>query len=476
LVWTSLESFALSGLSLISLAVFARFLSPAEFGLAAIALAIVQGLTVPVELLFRDALIQRKDLQDIQVNSAFTVSVGLGTALCGGCWLFAELIERWLREPQLGHVLKWMSLSLIGMGFGSVVVAMQRRKLEFRSLAVRSLLGRASSAVVAISLAFMGAGVWSLVAQQVLLVCLGTLTLWVLTSERPRFQLSWSAARELMAFGWATTLYNGLFMAVPRVFMVMLGGYLGSASVGMLSLAFRGLDMLRDLLAGALSQIATPLFSRIRDDRNALLDAYSRSVELTALVAFPIFVGLAVCSQEVVSIVFGKQWTAATPYFAVVALLTLPFFLRLFSPSMLTAIGKPSGPIWQCATELAYVTIGMLAIGRGSLNLAVAVWATRILFSIPVDVWMLKRWCGIGYNQQLRGVYVPALAASGMGLLALSLKGVLRPSLSPQLRILPIGLVGATSYVALLLLLDRQLVKQFLNFVRQSVQARSSRG
>ena len=182
LVWTSLESFALSGLSLISLAVFARFLSPAEFGLAAIALAIVQGLTVPVELLFRDALIQRKDLQDIQVNSAFTVSVGLGAALCGGCWLCSpSLIERWLREPQLGHVLKWMSLSLIGMGFGSVVVAMQRRKLEFRALALRSLLGRASSAVVAISLAFMGAGVWSLVAQQVLLVCLGTLTLWALT-------------------------------------------------------------------------------------------------------------------------------------------------------------------------------------------------------------------------------------------------------------------------------------------------------
>ena len=89
---------------------------------------------------------------------------------------------------------------------------------------------------------------------------------------------------------------------------------------------------------------------------------------------------------------------------------------------------------------------------------------------------MLKRWCGIGYNQQLRGVYVPALAAAGMGLLALSLKTVLRPSLSPQLRILPIGLVGAVSYVALLLLLGRQLVKQFLNFVRQSVQARSSRG
>jgi PST family polysaccharide transporter len=476
LVWTSLESFALSGLSLISLVVFARFLSAEEFGVAAVALAIVQGLTVPVELLFRDALIQRAALRDIDVNSAFTVSVVLGVSLCGGCWLFADLLERAFGEPHLGHVLKWMSLSLIGMGFGSVVVAMQRRKLEFRALALRSLLGRAGSAVVAVSMAFLGAGVWSLVVQQVLLVCLGTLTLWVLTAERPRFQLSWSAARELMAFGWSSTLYNGLFMAVPRVFMVMLGGYLGSASVGMLSLAFRGLDMLRDLLANALSQIAMPLFARIREDRETLVDAYHRSVQLTSLVAYPIFVGLAVCSDQVVSIVFGKQWQAATPYFASVALLTLPFFLRLYSPSLLTAIGKPSATVWQSATELAYVTIGMLLIGRGSLPIAVTVWATRLLFSVPVDIWMVKRWLGMDWNQQLRGAYVPALAAAAMGGAAFLVKTSLPRSLSPQLQIVPIALVGMASYVSILLLLDRELVKQFLGFVRQSIRARGSRG
>jgi O-antigen/teichoic acid export membrane protein len=475
LVWTSLESFALSGLSLISLVVFARFLTAEQFGVAAIALAIVQGLTVPVELLFHDALIQRKDLEEIHVNSAFTMSAVLGTSLCGCCWLFADMVERAMGEPHLGQVLKWMSLSLIGMGFGSVVVAMQRRKLEFRALALRSLLGRAGSAVVAISLAFFGAGVWSLVAQQVLLVCLGTLTLWAMTADRPHFGFSWLKARELLAFGWFSTLHNVLFMAVPRVFMVLLGGYLGSASVGMLSLAFRGLDMLRDLLAGALNQVAMPMFSRIREDRNALFDAYGRSVQLTALVTYPIFVGLSVCSSEVVTIVFGKQWQAAAPYFVIVALMTLPFFLRLYSPAMLTAIGKPSAPVWQSAAELAYVFAGMLLVGRGSVTLAMTVWASRLLVSIPVDLWMLKRWFGMDYNRQLRGVYVPALAAGGMGCMVLLVKHFLLQSLSPQLRIVPIGLVGLASYVSILLLLDRELVKQFLSFVGQSLQARRSR-
>jgi PST family polysaccharide transporter len=81
LVWTSLESFTLSGLSLISLFIFARLLSREDFGVAAIALAIVQLLTVPVELLFHDALVQRKELDALYVDSAFTFSVVLGIVL-----------------------------------------------------------------------------------------------------------------------------------------------------------------------------------------------------------------------------------------------------------------------------------------------------------------------------------------------------------------------------------------------------------
>ncbi|HEX4351618.1 MAG TPA: oligosaccharide flippase family protein, partial [Polyangiales bacterium] len=418
---------------------------------------------------------QRKDVEDIHINSAFTVSVIMGCTFCGGCWLFSDLIEKRMGEPHLGEVLRWMSFSLVGMGFGSVVVAMQRRRLEFRALALRSLLGRAGSAVVAISCAFIGAGVWSLVVQQVLLVCLGTLTLWILTSERPHFQVSWKATNELWGFGWKTTMHNVLNVAVPRSFMVLLGGYLGTESVGLLSLAFRGLDMLRDLLASALSQVALPLFARMRDDRPALYSAYGRSVQLTALVTYPIFVGMAVSSEEVISIVFGKQWIAATPYFTVVALLTLPFYLRLFSPAVLVVAGQPLAPVYQLAVELAYVVGGMLLIGRGSLALALGVWASRVLFSVPVDAWLVKRYSGMDYRHQMRGALTPALAAAGMACVVLLVKNLLLQSISERLRIVPIGIVGLATYVSLLLVLDRELVKQFIGFVGQSLEARRSR-
>ncbi|HVZ33296.1 MAG TPA: lipopolysaccharide biosynthesis protein [Polyangiaceae bacterium] len=474
LVWTSLESFALSGLSLVSLFVFARLLSAEEFGLAAVSLAIIQVLTVPVELLFHDALIQRSELEPAHVNSAFTVSVGLGVSLCAACWLCADGVEALLREPQLGSVLRWMSLSLVGSGFGSVVAAMQRRKLEFRSLALRSMIGRAGSAVIAITLALFGAGLWSLVVQQVLLVCLASLMLWLLADERPRFYFRWRPTRELLGFGLFVTFCQLLLVFIPRIFMVLVGGYLGTASAGLLSLAFRGLDMLRDLLASAVGQVAMPLFARLRDSAEALFDAYNRSVQLTALVSYPLFVGLAVCADEVVAVAFGPQWSAAAPYFAVVALLALDTFTRMYSLPLLQAFGRPGAPIIGLVVEAVYIALGMTLYGRDSTAHAMAVWASRVLICAPVEMWVQRQATNMSLGRQLRGAGKPLVAAVVMGCAVRAIAQLLPAAWPPAIRLVPMVLTGAVIYVATVGLLDRALIAQLLRFVGQSTESSTS--
>jgi len=474
LVWTSLESFALSGLSLISLFVFARLLSASDFGITAVALAIVQLLTVPVELLFHDALIQRKELEPIHVNSAFTASVALGATLCAGCWLGADALERWMGEPHLGRVLQWMSFSLVGMGFGSVLVAMQRRNLQFRSLALRSVLGRSGSAVIAISLAYFGCGLWSLVVQQVLLVCLGTLVLWTLAEERPRLQIAWGPTRDLLRFGVFPTVNQVLGISIQRIFMILVGGYLGSETVGIFSLAFRGIDMLRDLLAGAVAQIAMPLFSKLRDDRDALFAAYNRSVQHTTLVTYPVFVGLAVCAQDVVSIAFGKAWTTAAPYFAVVALLNLRFFLRMYSAPLLRAVGKPLVPIMDVVAQNVFTAIAMFWFGRRSIDYAMLAWALRVVITGPFDFWLTRRAIDMSYRRQLDGAGLPALAAGVMAVVVLLFKQWLPDSLAPAIRLVPLVLVGAAVYMSTILLVDRERIRLLISFVGHTTETRRS--
>ncbi|MET0287279.1 MAG: lipopolysaccharide biosynthesis protein [Polyangiales bacterium] len=472
LVWTSLESFALSGLSLISLVVFARLLSAEQFGVVAVALAIVQVLTVPVELTFHDALIQRTELAPEHVDSAFTTSLGLGTLLCAGCWLLAGSVERWVGQPGVGDVLRWMSLSLIGSGFGSVLVAMQRRKLEYRSLAIRSVIGRGGSAVVALTLAVMGYGVWSLVVQQVLLVCLAAALLWLLADERPRLRWAWLPTKQLLRFGVFSTSFQLLMILVSRVYMVLVGAYLGAESAGLLSLSFRGVDMLRDLLSGAVSQIAMPLFSRLRETREQLFDAYDRSIELTTLCTYPVFVGLAVCAQEVITVAFGPQWQGASPYFAIIALLTLEAFLRMYAATMLQAVGRPDSASVVVLGELICVVVGMMTLGRLSLEWALAVWAGRLAICLPVDVWLLRYITGLGAWRQFRGAWLPLLSATVMGVGVYFAKQQWLLELPPTVRLWPMVALGAVLYVLTMWLTGKQRVLQLVDFAKQSLQRR----
>jgi O-antigen/teichoic acid export membrane protein/capsular polysaccharide biosynthesis protein len=466
LAWTTLESAALSGLSLISLVVLSRYLSPREFGVAAIALGLVQLLNVPVEVFFHDVLIRHDKATESHFHSAFSATLALGVLLSGSCWLFAPWLARIMGEPMLGTVLPWMSLSLVGMAFGSTLMADQRRKLHFRALALRSLVGRATAAVVAIAMAIRGYGVWALVAQQVLLVSLGSATLWIASAWRPKLRLRSSDLRELTGFGLHSTLSTFLGLSIQRVFLLLVGGYMGSYVVGCFSLVFRVTDMLRDLMAGAVSQLALPLFARVQNDSTRLVQVYTQALRLTFFAICPIFVLVACCAHDIVAVGFGQKWTQVEAYLSISALLALPFFARVYTGPMFRAVGRAGLPNVALTLQVAYLSIAMLVFGRYAPVYAMTVWVVRVLVTTPIDVWLLKRATGMTAMQQSAGTLQPLIAAAGMAVLVLSIGQEDLQTLPALTRLFVEGAIGITSYVCLMLLMDRTLTKQFFSFLQ----------
>jgi PST family polysaccharide transporter len=473
LAWTTLESAALSGLSLISLVVLSRYLSPREFGVAAIALGIVQLMNVPVEVLFHDVLIRNNTATESHFNSAFSATLVLSLLLSGMCWLCAGWLARAMGEPVLATVLPWMSLSLIGMAFGSTLMADQRRKLHFRALAVRSLVGRGTAAIVAITMAVRGWGVWALVAQQVLLVSLGSATLWMASAWRPKLRFQLSDLRELLGFGLHSTLSTFLALSVQRVFLLLVGGYMGSYVVGCFSLVFRVTDMLRDLLAGAVSQLALPLFARVQNDRTRLAQVYTQGLRLTFFATCPIFVLVACCAHDIVTVGFGQMWTQVETYLSLCALMTLPFFARVYTGPMFRAVGRAGLPNVALTVQVAYLAIAMLVFGRYAPAYAMAVWVSRLLVGTPLDIWLLKRATGMTVTQQFAGTLQPLIAAAGMAVLVVAVGQGQLQGLPPMTRLFIEGSIGLTSYLCLMLLMERTLTKQFFSFLRQASALRA---
>lgn len=462
LVWTSLESFGVSGISLISIVVYARFLTPSELGIAAIALSVVQLVNIPVEVLFHDALVQRKESTERHFDTAFTVSVLLGLLLMGGCWFGAEWFSHVMKTPAVAPVLQGMSLSLPFLGFASALIARQRRAMEFRPLAIRSVAGRTLGGIAGIVLAIAGAGVWSLVAQQVLTVTFSTIFLWILTTNRMRFRIHWSDCRELISFGLFPTLFTFLGVSIQRIYMLMVGAFFGSHIVGYFDLAFRIVNTSRDLFFGAVSQLSLPMFARLQEHRQSLTTAYFSATQFTSAFMFPLFVGLAVSSSELVTLVFGARWQEAVPIVTTLAVLTVHFFARMYSAPMMNAAGRPSFPIYAMVLQVVFVVFGMLFIGRASFHWAIVIWVARLAVSIPVDMVMLKRATRLGLRDQIRGLPVLLLCTAGMSLAVLAVKYWLALAWPISARLTLMVGVGALVYPVLLWLIDPALVRRVL--------------
>lgn len=465
LMWSTLESVGLSGLSFIALVVFSRFLSPIEFGVASMSLAVIQVLGIFVEVGFQDALVQKPDIDQRHFDTAFVVSTFVGLLLCCSCWLFADYFSEITGEPKAGEVLQWMSLSLPLSGMGASLIAHQRRELQFKNLALRSLVGRLAAAVIGIGLAVSGAGVWSLVAQQVLMVGLSTASLWLLSSFRPRVSFSSDSLRSLATFWIKTVLATSLVFSIQRVFMLMMGTRYGAESAGYVNLAFRAVDMLRDLMAGAISQLALPFFAKSQDDKKRLLSHYSQAIYLTCTVMYPIFALIAIMTPEIINVVFGSRWQPAAPFIVVMCVLTFQFFPRMFSTPLMTSLGYPQYPIPSQIIQLAVITIGMTTFGASSLNWAVAVWALRLVITTPIDMYRLKLATGLTFSEQLNGVplvFGITTIAAGLTWMVCAYGLAIQ---SDVVRLVSASAIGATTYLLLTFQFNRRGLKQLIDLM-----------
>lgn len=463
MAWTALESFGVSGLSIIGLIIIARCVSPEELGIAAMALSIVQLLNIPVEFLFMDALIRKKDAEQIDYDTAYCVSVASGIFLSLLCWLLSEPVAHLFNMPALAPVLAWMGLSIAATGFGSVIIARQRREMEFRALAIRSFAGRLIGVGGAIAVALMGGGAWAIVAQQVLMVSCSSAVLWLQSTRRPSLRFSYTHFIDLARFGKNTVAIVGINYSIQRLFTLFVGAGLSSAAAGYINLAFRVVDILRDIVSGVVIQLALPMFTRTSEDKEKTKHIYGKATALTCTITYPLFAGLALCSADFITFVFGVQWTEAAPCVTLLALLTLVHFSRLYSNSILTANGYPHLPVLPDLGALVVIVICTPLFGTASLMAAIGVWALRLCVSLPIDVYNIRKVFSIGTAQQFSGALKPLISCVAMAGTVIALHSVLG-NYSIFMRLAMEATAGALTYAAVLLLIDRQRIADIMHF------------
>lgn len=465
-VWSALESWGGQAISLVVFFLLARILGPKAFGLVALASIFISFVGMFLDQGFSTAIIQRHELEAGHLDTAFWVNLGISLLLTIFGIFAAGLIANLFDEQQLIPIIRWLSLSFLINGFGSVQNAIFQRNLVFKTLAVRSLVATTLGGVVGVVMAFSDLGVWSLVGKQLVDQLVRVLVLWLASDWRPGFNASAKQFRELFSFGVNMVGIKIINFLNMRADDLLIGYFLGSVELGYYSVAYRLLLVMIQLLTGIVTKVAMPTFSKLQEEPEKLRGAFYTVTQLTSLISFPIFLGMAALAPELISLVFGEKWLPSIRVMQILAFNGIYSSVISFSGIIITAIGKPSlnlkvGAIHSVANVIGFA----IAVHWGIIAVA-STFVIRGYLLAPIRLFLLKKLVGIELIAYFRQYTAPLAAAVAMLFVILGIKYFLNSLISPYILLAICILTGFFIYTLTVRFIAPKLFQKVLDLVK----------
>lgn len=455
--WAIVDSLGVGLLGFLTLAIMSRVLTPGDFGSVAFAQAIVLMTQLVIALGINEALIQRRPINMLHVDSAFWVSLcsGLvGFIFCAGIGLY---FIYFMQQTLVGTILIIEGSACLFTGLNLLPSAMLDRKLRTKAIARRTVAGRLTYCLVAIGLAVSGFGVWSIVIAGVIQNIILTLIFWRGLQRWPQRRFSMSHAKQLVAFGFPVMLEGAQWAFLTRGFNLLVGALHGLNILGLISVAFKATDALSNIIGSVAGRIGLPLFSSMQEDRERLKRSFMQVTQVMAFVSTPIFVGLALTAQLWVPLLLGDKWSDAIAMIAVICLVWVTSFTRIFVSPYLRALGHPRALLLPglCASICTIAAV-LLTANHAPIFIILA-WSCRVAVTYPMGLFLLKKYAGISVAQQLKPVLMPFVCTAFMAACVAAVQfGIAEAGWSRLPLLLLSVTVGAVSYAAIVLLMYRK--------------------
>lgn len=449
---------ALVGLGTVVL--LSRYLAPSEFGLFAFVFFFVTFAQILGDSGMRSALVVRQDASDLEEDSVFWLSIGIGMVLTTLTLIFAADIARLFNEPALVWPLQAVAIVFVLNSVRSVPQAQLERSFKFQSLAISEVAASVSGAAVAIGLALAGEGVMALVGQQLTMALVPSVLNLRAAGYRPQLRFSFAAVRPLLGFGGSVTLAGMLQFLAGNIDRPIVGARLSATDLGMLSVAQQVVLTPLRIVVNNVRQISFPIMASIQNENQRILAAHASSLHAVMLAMGPLCFGLSAVSEPAVRVLLGPQWTRAGDVIGIAAITAL-----------ITAMGGLNNAIFASKGRGTYMlNMAIFALAANSLLLwftvpygLIVIVLGRLLYvsvALLVDTHFLSRQLGCRRRDLVLCFVRPLLASMMMAAAVAAIDRLwLAGQASAVLRLLLLVPAGALLYAGALWLVDRDKVR-----------------
>lgn len=359
LFWVAFGRGGRAILQLLVLAILARLLTPADFGVVSAGMVVIGLSSIFSQLGLGPALVQRPTLEPRHVQAAFTASVFFGLLVGAGIWLAAPMAAAFFRIGAVEPVLRVLAWTFPLKGIAVVSESLLQRDFKFRWLANREVASYGLGyGLVGVTLAWIGAGVWALVGANMAQAALSTGLLVVARPPSIRLRIDRSALRELAVFGSGFTIAKIANHIALQGDNLVVGRWLGPAALGIYGRAYHLMASPASLFGDVLDNVLFPAMSKVQGQAERLATAYRRGISLVALVMLPASALLLVLAPELVHLLLGAKWSAVIAPFQILALGMLFRTSYKLSDSICRATGAVYRRAWRQGVYAFLVVCG----------------------------------------------------------------------------------------------------------------------
>lgn len=471
-LWNFTELMLRRGAGGVTTIILAWFLSPDDFGLIAMMAVFLGFANVLVDAGMSQALIRKKSVSSIELDSAFYINILLGLIIYWALFLSAPLIANFYKQDILHELIRVASLSVVINALSVVQRSILTRDLKFKLQMRVSLPATVLSGIVAIVLAFLGYGVWALVSQVILQALLNSFFYWRLQLWRPNLAFSWSAVRVLFSFSGYLIIANSTNIPFKNMYVIVIAKLFSTSIAGLYFFAEKIRDLMLEQLVSSIQTVTYPTLARLQEEPERLKNGYRQVISVMTFLLFPVLVFLSVFVEALFDLFMPSAWQGAAVYLQLMCIAALLNPLHATNVNILKVKGR-SDLVLTLGIFKKFVAILMLlfTFRYGIVGIILGQIASSVIAYLP-NSFFSKQLINYSSLEQLSD-FIPSLLLSGViGGILFYLQLFLDWSVHVEVLILGIG--GCMAYLVVAHLLKLRGLGLAIELIRLRRERRSS--
>ena len=338
--WSAAESFLSHGVTFIVGLVLARLLTPAEYGLIGIVTIFTTILSSVVDSGFSSALIRYKESTEDDYNTMFITNMVMSVVLYVILFFCAPFIASFFDRPELVTLTRVMGFILILQALSIVQNTILTKRIDFKTKAKASVIAAILSGIIGIGSAFMGLGVWALVAQQLSNKFCFTVCLWFFNRWWPKFRFSGSSFRYMWGFGWKLMTSGLLENIWSQLYHVVVGKFYSPATLGQYTRSKEYAHFFSSNFTTIIQRVSYPVLSEVQDNKVRMVAGYRKIIKLTMFVTAICMISLGAVAEPFIYCLIGPQWHQAATFLPLICVSLSLYPLHAINLNMLKVQGR----------------------------------------------------------------------------------------------------------------------------------------